>query len=666
MTSRLRFGLVVCACGALLTAAALPAQAGDAGVTPQVVAAPPPNQPPAEAGTGTISGVITDAGTGDPVGGAIVYLGPPQHGPPGAPIRQLTDARGRFAFSRLPAFDGYFLQVAAGGYFRGYYGRASSGALGSRIAIREGEWFGEANVALERPATLSGRVVDERGDPLVGVYVRVLPRMFIAGRSQFVAGPLTTTDDRGVYRISGLTPGDYVVQVPVVQGTVPESVFDPPADDEDARPFRDPSFDPSPTQAGRHRLVLRRYPTPLPPADGRLMAYPLTFFPSTSSPLDAAVLQLGSGEARAGIDIQLRPVTTYRLGGRLDGPPEAIAGVVLRALPPGAEYLGHGTEMATTISESDGSFTFFNLPAGSYTLRAHNSVSQYEARLGLGVSRAMPEPAGSNFSGMSSLGVLSGPQGLRLTTRRAAGPEAWQGSTTVRVESADVTDVVIPMADGASISGRFVWDDPALAQEHGYPRSIRLEPADGDPTLGSPSSRMFGSQQRTTDRFQVDGLLAGRYVLGASVLGGGRIKSMRWNGQDYTNRPFDASSGADITDVLITLTAERCWFTGTVRDTQGRVVDEAGVIVFPVERDQWTGFGFTPDRIKAIQTTNAGGFTFQSLPAGRYLAVAVDADLVNAWQDSDFLRRAAEVATPFELEWGQTRTLDLRLVTVGR
>jgi hypothetical protein len=70
--------------------------------------------------------------------------------------------------------------------------------------------------------------------------------------------------------------------------------------------------------------------------------------------------------------------------------------------------------------------------------------------------------------------------------------------------------------------------------------------------------------------------------------------------------------------------------------------------------------------VKSIQTTNEGGFLFQSLPAGRYLAVAVGADLINAWQDPDFLRRAAAVATRFDLAWGETRTQDLRLVTVGR
>jgi hypothetical protein len=454
-TAPARVSLVVLALVAL--AGAVPVVRGAPGVPVGQAAAqstppPNPNQASGEAGTGTISGVITDEATGQPLAGAVVYLGPPSHGPPDTPVRQLTDARGRFAFSRLPAFAGYFLQATAGGYFTGHYGRASSGSLGSRIALTEGEWFSEANLAMQRPAVITGRVVDERGDPLVDVYVRVLPRMFVAGRAQLVAGPTTTTDDRGVYRIGGLTPGDYVVQVPVVQGTVPESAYDPPAGADRARPLTDPVFDPSPTQSGRHRVVLGEYPTPLPPVDGRQMAYPPVFYPSSASPLDAATLQLVSGAERTGIDIQMRPVVTHAIRGRLDGPPEAVAGILVRALPAGADHLGQGSEVATAISEGDCAFMFYNVPVGEYTLIAHNAVSQYEASFEIGQSRAVPAAAGAALNSSSGLGVFSGPQGLRLSTRRARGSEAWRGMTRVGVTDADVSDVVIPIDDGASIS----------------------------------------------------------------------------------------------------------------------------------------------------------------------------------------------------------------------
>jgi hypothetical protein len=160
----------------------------------------------------------------------------------------------------------------------------------------------------------------------------------------------------------------------------------------------------------------------------------------------------------------------------------------------------------------------------------------------------------------------------------------------------------------------------------------------------------------------VEGLLQGEYVV--SVLSGGRVKSIIWNGRDFTNRPFDASSGEDFNDVVVTLTTKSIVFTGTVRDERGATSDEAAVIVFPVEREQWSNYGFIPDRLKAIQVTNAGVYRFQSLPAGDYFAVAVGPDLIDGWKDPAFLEKASRVATRITLAWGENKTQDLRVVAV--
>ena len=56
---------------------------------------------------------------------------------------------------------------------------------------------------------------------MVGAYVRVLPQVLIAGRTQWLAGAVAVTDDRGAYRIAGLGPGKYVVSVPSMQATLP-------------------------------------------------------------------------------------------------------------------------------------------------------------------------------------------------------------------------------------------------------------------------------------------------------------------------------------------------------------------------------------------------------------------------------------------------------------
>ena len=44
--------------------------------------------------------------------------------------------------------------------------------------------------------------------------VQVFPRWFVAGRKRYSAGASAATDDRGMYRIANLEPGDYAVGVP--------------------------------------------------------------------------------------------------------------------------------------------------------------------------------------------------------------------------------------------------------------------------------------------------------------------------------------------------------------------------------------------------------------------------------------------------------------------
>jgi hypothetical protein len=72
-----------------------------------------------DTGTGVISGVVTDGLTGRPLAGAVVYVGITGRGAVGRVSRQLTDRKGRFVFTDLPAHDQYFLNASGFGYVNG-------------------------------------------------------------------------------------------------------------------------------------------------------------------------------------------------------------------------------------------------------------------------------------------------------------------------------------------------------------------------------------------------------------------------------------------------------------------------------------------------------------------------------------------------------------------
>src|SRR5262249_8455537 len=112
----------------------------------------------------------------------------------------------------------------------------------------------------------------------------------------------------------------------------------------------------------------------------------------------ATPIALGVGEEHGGVDFRMSPVPTVRVDGQVEGPPGSVAGKYLRLLPAGAEELGEASEAATTISRSDGTFTFANVPPGRYTLWTAPSITEYDGRLNLsnvgGMMTGIPSLAG--------------------------------------------------------------------------------------------------------------------------------------------------------------------------------------------------------------------------------------------------------------------------------
>ena len=307
--------------GIAATAIAMLSISATAGqVSPQAPAGQAPSPAAATTGTAAISGTVTDAVTGLPLAGALVTLARTTAMAQALP-RMVTDSRGRFVFRNLPAAPNYYLGARRFGYAYTRYGWTSpGGSLATRdilqIGLSEGQWLDTVNIPLWRLGSIAGRVVDERNEPVVGVVVRAFSTVPIAGQPQLAAGPLATTDDRGVYRVSGLEPGRYVVSVLSVQSTVLSSTPEAPQ----MRPVGEldsggigggrgafvtaPGIDVD----GRHRLVMTNFATPPAPRAGESRAYPPAFFAGATTATEATAIEIAYGTSRSGIDFQLRPV----------------------------------------------------------------------------------------------------------------------------------------------------------------------------------------------------------------------------------------------------------------------------------------------------------------------------------------------------------------------
>jgi hypothetical protein len=581
----------------------------------------------------------------------------------------LTDERGRFVFTGVgPAT--YFINAVKAGYSEGHYGPGVNGALGGNIVLAAGEWFDAANIELLRLSAIGGHIVDERGEPVVGAYVRVLTQALLGGATHLVAGPAATTDDLGEYRISGLRPGRYIVTVPSVQQAVPVSAS--VADVEGVAASRLAALDAQAVRTGVQParraggelvdgsvgLIIGNYITPPPRVDQHRQAYPAVFYPGTSSVLSAAWLEIGPGEEKAGIDVSLQPLPAVRVSGRLDSASTNVRGMVLRLVPTGLEDLGEGSEAATTAVLTDGAFTFLDVPAGAYTLTAPGSTFEFALRSASAGSREPNLPATPAFGGYGTRGgLISAAPGIAFNAHVStsiADDHAGFVRMPLVVGAIDIDDLVVPTQRTASIHGQLLFEDLPGQPPAG---AIELTPANAAPELGAHSANTLGTSR---DSFEFPLVLPGDYALRVNMTGL-TIKSIMVGGEDCSRRPISVSASQDVA-VSVTLTGKVIRVSGVVRDAQGAAVPQASVIAFPIDRQLWTNYGFVPTWIRPSVGTSNGSYQIANIRAGYYYLVGVDPSHLSAWADPAFLESVVPFAVKTTVNWGDGKTLDVPLM----
>lgn len=370
--------IVAASCGGgtgIRTATPAPAPATDApAATPGQPAQGPPQgqaveaaQRPVEAPpvlTGEMAGRVTDAVSQRPLARARVIL-TASHDVLLFNRVLLTDEDGRFRFAALPAGDSFVLTASKTGYAARGAGEASP--LHPPVAMRlaAGEIREKVDVALTPAVFIAGRLRDADGTPLANGLVEASRAVVEGGRRTLVPVADAITNDRGEFRVVGLSPGQYYLSA------------------------RDPVF-----------VGVADATDPL--------TYPETFFPGVLSPDDATRLTLDAGTPPAPVDFTLQAGTPLR------GTPAAAAETPAPA-PGTSSMMGRITALGTggpvararvrlstpggpltapraTLTDADGRYRFDDLPASDgYVVTANKSG--YAARgFGEGPPAKPPTP----------------------------------------------------------------------------------------------------------------------------------------------------------------------------------------------------------------------------------------------------------------------------------
>jgi hypothetical protein len=527
-------------------------------------------------------------------------------GLPGAGGEAVTDDSGRFVIGGLPA-GRYTVSAAKAAFLPSAYGaRPLSGPAsvlgGTAVVLANAEHVADLSITMTRGAVVTGIVRDPAGHPASGFLVsaRYYSRSPTTGeRTLTPHASRATTDDRGVYRLFGLHPGEYLVEAAAGATAY-----------RDLRPTTDAQVNWAQGMLRRTGSIDATRPEGAPMRlESPMVGLVPTYYPGTPLPDQATPVRLSGGEVRSGIDFQVQLVPTTRVVGTVtmpDGQPAPGAFVRARSadgpLQSGGSFTG---------ADERGRYVLSGLTPGLHVVTAQRT-----------------------FEGQSGSAVAVPPLVAAATVNSAG----------------DEVPLDLMLGPGATISGRVVFEaaEGDSLPDMGRVRVTLLPPPGERPiSIGTP-----GTRPGAAGAFTLSGVPAGRYLLTATVAS--PMEQAEWaptaaviQGVDALEHPVDLTATAQVDDVVVRLSNRGTELAGTMYDAAGLPAPEYFIIVFSNDRAFWTA---RSRRIRQVRPASDGTFSVRHLPPGAYLLAAVTEVETGQWFDAEFLEQleagAIRIALP--------------------
>jgi protocatechuate 3,4-dioxygenase beta subunit len=581
-------------------------------------------------GTAVITGVVVVSGTGAPARRARLTLSSTE---PRTTRTVIADEHGRFAFPDLPAAR-YSLTAAKPGHISSSYGQMRPGLPSTPIQLGDGQKF-DARLQITRGGVLTGVVLDEDGDAIPGIQVRALRYVRQNGERTLRADNQASTDDRGVFRIFGLQPGDYVI------GATPRNIDLP-----------NPEAMRAQVEAIRERVAALGQPDrprllqfasrldeiqAADAGDAQATGYAPIYYPGTVTMAQAGTVALGPGEERTGLDFQLQRVPVARVEGVIvNGTGQAVQNIQVMLFQAGQGAPGFGRN--TTRADSEGRFRFSNVAPGQYRIAAR-------AVPGGGRGRGADGPQFTGPLGRRSLPPRAGDDSVRL----------W-ASADVTIDGRDVADIALALQPGVSASGRIVFQGSQLQPPSDLTR-LRVSVTPADPGPARELSVAVNGRVDASGKFTIEGISPGRYRLNASGAEGWVLDSAVVDGQNSLDFPFEVKGGQNVGSAVITFTDQRSELSGALTDDRGQPALGYTVLVYPSDQRLRTS---DSRRIRTVSPATDGRFTFGTIPPGDYLLTAVMDVEAGSWYDPAFLQQLDPIAVRVTIAEGEKKVQNMR------
>ena len=435
----------------------------------------------------------------------------------------------------------------------------------------------------------------------MNIPVLVLQSAYDGGTSVLESVDLKSTDDRGMFRLGILAPGEYyVAAIPLPAGARGASA-----------------------------------PTGITTGEAPVT----TLYPGAIDVSKAVPIVLHGGEDLSGMNIQLKTAAGSKISGRVantlpPGPaPGGRAGsrplIATLALAPRAktEVPDATGRFGSVSANEDGTFEILNVPPGSYDLFARLPVA-------------------------NGWGALAPPE-------RATAPWAF-GRTSIDVRGGNVDGVTILVHQGMDVKGRVTADGrPPAANIR-----ISLLPDDSATrVIENQISQVFGQIAQYPTRIEPDGSFAipvvpeGHYGFQITFSGPASTNSYVAGIRQGSVNVYDDGltvGGEPLNPIEVTVNTNGGSIEGTVLGTDRKPVARTSVVLVP-----------TPARrrnltlYKTVQSDAQGHFAMTGTAPGEWKVFAWESVPAGAYQNAEFMRRFEERGIGIAVAAGLRTSVDV-------
>ena len=288
----------------------------------------------------TIEGTVLDSVSGQPLAKVQLTLMREQGGR--KPMLASTGSTGVFVFRNVEP-GSYYLSASRNRYARQAYGQRSNASRGTALNVVARQKLSGIVIRLVPGAVITGRVVDEDGEPLPFVRISLMQHRYVGGKRQLapVAGG-GSSNDLGEYRVFGIAPGRYYVSATRSDYAMGTSV---------------PGSGP-----------------------GANTGYPTVYYPGVLDPGQISPLVVKAGEEKAGIDFRIVRTQAVRISGRVTDPSSNRLrddiGLMLAGRSGAASFVDR---RFVPLARDSGKFEIGGVSPGSYELMAFSRPGGSEA-----------------------------------------------------------------------------------------------------------------------------------------------------------------------------------------------------------------------------------------------------------------------------------------------